>query len=163
MHDPESFVDVVVERGNRRVTWEYIGEGESGDYDPRDPDDTPLLRFSCDRLDEDFNPGCESGGASPWIGMEDASYCTYMPATASIDHLLRGAGVILEAIDTDGSYRRRLQELSWLCRADFEHDEVTERRLFSAGYGHGCADTLRRPVVFDTDTAYSRWVENGRK
>lgn len=122
MKYPEDFVDINIDDGKHRVTWEYIGEGWSGDYDPNDSEDIPLLRFSCDVCDEDFNPQCESVGASPWIGMDDASYCTRLPTSTPKRALLQAAGIILEAIDTDGSYRKALEALSWFCLQDFGLD-----------------------------------------
>lgn len=108
-----SFKDYVVrnKKGNRRVTWEWIGEGWSCDYNENDPDDEPLLRFSCD----------EKIGRQ-WEGMEDASYCTRLPITVPKKYLKRGAEIILEAIE-DISYKKRLEELSWFCPEDFKKAE----------------------------------------
>jgi hypothetical protein len=104
----KEFKEIEVICGDKRVTWEYIGEGNEGDYNPDDPEDTPLLRFSCDKMVD---------GA--WEGMENASYCTQMPINSSRRDLLIAAGIILEAIDTDASYKRDLERLSWLCTSDF--------------------------------------------
>lgn len=110
MKEP-SFKDYIVinKAGDRRVTWEWIGEGWSGDYNEDDKSDTPLLRFSCDE---------KIGDA--WIGMDDASYCTRMPIKSPKKYLKRGAEIILEAI-ADISYKRRLEELSWFCPEDFKN------------------------------------------
>ena len=162
MPKSEEFTEVQVEHGDKRVTWEYIGEGESGDYDPKDPEDTPLLRFSCDRR---VNPDTGIGSTGdPWEGMYDASYCTQLPTSTPLTVLLRAAGIIFEAIDTDASYKRALEGLSWFCLDDFDKaDEDDERRLFAAGYGHGCSDMRVDPVIYSPAEAYDRWVENGRK
>ena len=108
----ESFDELILEQGGKRVTWEWIGEGWSGDYDPGDPEDKPLLRFSCDRLED-----------GEWEGMENASYCTQLPITTCRRHLAIAASIILEAIDTDSSYKRDLEHLSWFCPEDFETPE----------------------------------------
>ena len=92
---------------NRRVTWEWIGEGWSGDYNEDDINDLPLLRFSCDRKID-----------GQWEQMEDASYCTRMPISTPIQTLARAAAIILEAIE-DVCYKKRLEELSWLEPLDF--------------------------------------------
>lgn len=103
-----SFDELILERGDKRVTWEWIGEGWSGDYDETDKEDTPLLRFSCDeRVDNDWQP------------LNDASYCTRLPVTTCTAHLVRGAGIVLEAIQ-DISYKKNLEHLSWFCPDDFE-------------------------------------------
>lgn len=111
-----SFTDVEVVRGNHKVVWEYIGEGLSGEYNPEDPTDTPLLRFSCYEYIHRDNEGHI---IDDWEQMNDASYCTRMPPTASLRHLLIAAGIILEAIE-DVCYKKRLEELSWFCPEDFK-------------------------------------------
>ena len=55
-----------------RVDWYNADEGISGDYDPDDPDDINLLRFDV----------YVKGSDGKWLEVEDASYCTNMPATA---------------------------------------------------------------------------------
>jgi len=37
-----------------RVELEWIGEGYEGDYDPEDPEDVPLLRFTVYRREGDW-------------------------------------------------------------------------------------------------------------
>lgn len=51
------------------AVWENIGEGWSGDYDPDDPDDKNLLRFTI--YIKDYNGN--------WEQVDDASYCTTVP------------------------------------------------------------------------------------
>jgi len=112
-----SFVEVELIWKSMRVTWEWIGEGNEGDYNPDDPEDTPLLRFSCDHyiITDD--------GDGYWEGMEDASYCTQLPVDTPMRHLVKAAGIIMEAIDTDSSYKRELEHLSWFCPEDFDKPE----------------------------------------
>jgi len=107
MSKTEEFTDITLERGDRQVTWEYIGEGYSGDYNENDPDDEPLLRFCCSKLVD-----------GEWRELDDASYCTRLSTTTWSRYLVEAAGLILEAIQNE-SYKRRLEELSWLCEADF--------------------------------------------
>jgi len=83
-----SFETIEVRRGNFKAEWEWIGEGKSGDYDPADKDDEPLLRFSCFRhvyRDETGNL------------IDDGSYCTQLPVSTPVSHLVRAALSILEA------------------------------------------------------------------
>ena len=74
----QMFEELELRRGNLRVTWEYIGEGLSGDYNHEDPQDVPLLRFTVSRR----IPGmADDTGVEPdeWQQLDDASYCTRMP------------------------------------------------------------------------------------
>jgi hypothetical protein len=108
----EFFTDIEVIKGNKRVTWEYLDEGLCEYYDPNDPDDVPLLRFSCSELID-----------GEWQEMDNASYCTRMPIDSPKEYLLRGAEIILEAIE-DISYKRELEHLSWFCISDFEKETI---------------------------------------
>jgi hypothetical protein len=112
------FDDFIVEHKGLRVTWEWIGEGWNGDYNPDNPDDDPLLRFSCDRFDVD---------SMDWVGMEDASYCTRLPISTPTRHLAIASAIILEEIDTDSSYKKALEHLSWFCPEDFNKEMLDEQ------------------------------------
>jgi hypothetical protein len=103
-----NFQGVYLAVGDKRVTWEYLGEGYSGDFNPKDKKDVPLLRFSCSRWD-----------TGTWDELDSASYCTCMPVNAQIRHLIEGARLIMEAIQ-DVDYKHRLQELTYLNLTDFE-------------------------------------------
>jgi hypothetical protein len=50
MSDHEDFQDVIVKHRGVRATLTYLGEGWSGDYDPKDKKDAPLLRIDVDSL-----------------------------------------------------------------------------------------------------------------
>ena len=114
MTDKEDFVEIEFIRGDYRVVWEYIGEGWSGDYDPEDPSDIPLLRFSCSKRTTcaDHSEG--------WEELPDSSYCTRMPATTSMHVLAAAASEIMEAIYKKESYKRQLEHLSWMAPGDFK-------------------------------------------
>tara|TARA_Y100000310_G_C20578932_1_gene761966 strand:+ start:833 stop:1198 length:366 start_codon:yes stop_codon:yes gene_type:complete len=91
-----------------RVELESIGEGYNGDFDPSDPDDVELLRFSVDQretLDDD------------WTGVENSSYCTELPvdiddtiAEKALTHIINVAGDALR----EGTHKRLCGELSWI-------------------------------------------------
>lgn len=53
-----------------RLELTYIGEGLTGDYDPDDHCDVPLLRFYIQRY----------VGEGEWSDIEGGSYCTLIPA-----------------------------------------------------------------------------------
>jgi len=114
------FSDLILERGDFRVTWEWIGEGWSGDYDEEDEQDDPLLRFSVDQHifpDEDSEENAESY----WEQLDDASYCTRLPITTPTKHLAIAAAQILEEVeDHPDNYKRELESLSWFEPDDFK-------------------------------------------
>ena len=82
-----------------------IGEGLSGDYDPDDKDDIPLLRFTVLKDDEP---------------VEDASYCTQVPTDITPNE----AAEILSAIYLEVaepvmqglSIKKMCERLSWIDR-----------------------------------------------
>ena len=72
------------------LVWEYIGEGNEGDYNEDDPEDTPRLRASLYRGED---------------AMDDASYCTLAtPATPKAE-LEASAKALLSSVDVMESYR----------------------------------------------------------
>ena len=127
LHGGPSMISVI--RGDRKVEWVDTGEGFFGDYDPSDPDDVALLRFDVLYLDED---------SCVWEYMDDASYCTQMPADSSEDILRRGAEIIMNATYGKSSIKKICEELSWIapgwcvepddggvctgCREDYENE-----------------------------------------
>lgn len=102
------------------VVWEYIGEGYEFDYQPDDPDDIPLLRFSVMALRPE-------DGTAVFTPVDDGSYCTLMWVNAPKAVLERGANVILDTvahnIAVKSSYRRDLEYLSWMGREWYEQED----------------------------------------
>lgn len=99
--------------GDIRVEWVDLGEGREGDFDPADPEDEPLLRFDVSFLED-----------GEWADPGNASYCTRMRADAPEKILTAALQVLMTAVqDTRnaGKMKRRLQELSWLRREDFDN------------------------------------------
>lgn len=95
---------------NWRVVAEYIGEGNSGDYDESDPDDQPLMRydfFQVRNLDTHLSEDDDL--------LEEAvdSYCTLIPETD--DAAIEGMGrIFLDALGNSSLFpKRRIQELTW--------------------------------------------------
>jgi len=106
--------EVNVIRGNRKVEWVDLGEGWNGDYDPSDPEDTPLLRFDVLQLADVFdNPNADPVDET-WEQMDDASYCTQMPADSSDDILRRAAELIMNATYGKSNIKKICEELSWI-------------------------------------------------
>ncbi len=84
-----------IKHAGYELDWEDIGEGLAGDYNPGDPNDIPLLRFSVSQDGEQI---------------ENGSYCTLVRADAPqswLDH----AGL---QILTSGVDKRSLERASWI-------------------------------------------------
>lgn len=101
-HLPRLLVD-----GDLAVELDHIGEGRSGDYDPGDPDDAQLVRFTVlRRVDGVLQP------------IEDGSYCTNLPTTITAAEAERASREILKAArvadEAGGGHRRLLEEQSHL-------------------------------------------------
>jgi hypothetical protein len=114
-----------VRRDNLIVEWEDIGEGISGDYNPDDPDDVELLRFTV----LEFHKQSEFGGQ--WTERDDSSYCTLMPVDTPDEILRRAAELILDAAESTES-KRAMEELSWLSPKWFEATDEEIDRSFDA-------------------------------
>lgn len=102
------FEELRISVGRLRLSWEYIGEGHSGDYDPSDPQDQQLLRFYVEWLT--VNDG--------WQELDDASYCTCLTVGTDRGDLCRYAVDILHSISPDGdrpsNYKKTMELWSWL-------------------------------------------------
>ena len=87
------------------VELEDIGEGLSGDYDPEDKDDIPLLRFTVLKDDEP---------------VEDASYCTQVPTSVTLTEATKVLGAIMLEVAlplTQGySIKKMCERISWIDR-----------------------------------------------
>jgi hypothetical protein len=85
------------------VELDDIGEGLSGDYDPEDKDDIPLLRFT---VLKDNEP------------VEDASYCTQVPTNVTITEATKILGAIMnevaEPLEQGYSIKKMCERLSWI-------------------------------------------------
>lgn len=97
---------VVIKRGVR-VTLEWIGEGLSGDYDPNDKEDKPLMRFSVDRK-----------VGRRWEAVNDASYCTRIsagiPKARKIGLAQKILDAICDAVQNQGGLKKISESLSWM-------------------------------------------------
>lgn len=103
-----------LQQGEVIVELEHIGEGICGEYNPDDPEDMPLLRFTVFKLEED--------GSKTQI--ENGSFCTIMP-TETPDHIQDlGLKLIMEKVHgrviAGQSIKRVSQELSWLSNDSYK-------------------------------------------
>lgn len=91
-----------------KVEWEELGEGISGDYNPDDPEDVELLRFSI------FLNSRTEG----WQYIEDSSYCTNFPVSAPYEVKVKGLELIMDRVYERAhaglSIKRICEELSWI-------------------------------------------------
>lgn len=83
-------------KGNHTITWEYIGEGLVGDYDPNSPNDVKLLRFYYER-----------------DGNEIGSYCSGLSVDTIRPLLDVASEEILRLMAKHGT-KRGLQLASWI-------------------------------------------------
>lgn len=100
-----SFLDIRVEGSVFAVELEYIDEGQGGDYNPADPNDTPLLRFSTqERVDGE------------WQDVNSGSYCTQVDARCSPEDAKKVADYLLSELERRAagmSTKRVCEALSW--------------------------------------------------
>ena len=106
------------------VEWVDLGEGISGDYDENDTDDVALLRFDV---------SVKHKGEDDWTGVEDASYCTQMPADDTDEKILKkGLEMIMdevfEAVVEGHSIKKCCEQLSWIS-PESVNKGVWERKL----------------------------------
>ena len=104
-------------RANLLIEWEDLGEGLSGDYDPDDPDDVHLLRFTLyDTSKKDFLGRREQ--------VDDCSYCTLMPVDTPDNILMKALDYMLDefvnVIDAGYSGKKTGERLSWISPEWFE-------------------------------------------
>ena len=95
--------ELVVSRGPVRVGWCNLGEGYFGDYDEDDPEDVNLLRFDVDLNGEP---------------VDDASYCTQVPADTPDLTLIKLLHIIMNEIHdplmSGDGIKRLCESLSWI-------------------------------------------------
>jgi hypothetical protein len=102
-----TYPDISLEWGDRKVSLCHIGEGYDGNYNPEDPEDTPLMRFD---IYERVN--------GEWEAMDDASYCTAIPATVSKAKLSKALLIIMEGTYGRERVKKAAEGLSWLTEGD---------------------------------------------
>lgn len=112
-----------LERDVVRVAWVELGEGWSGDYNPDDPDDEELLRFDV------YIKASEASQSENWWWeqIEDASYCTRFPASATPEQRAKGLEIIMDAVyerAMEGeSIKKLCERLSWIGLNWLEEDK----------------------------------------
>lgn len=103
-------MEIVSKCGKYMACWEWIGEGKGGDYDEEDPNDVPLLRFSCHSRQH---------RTGVWEQIDDTSYCTRMPIDTDRKILTVALQAVLdELVDNIHSPKKPMEFMSWLCPED---------------------------------------------
>lgn len=92
-----------------RIDFVNLGEGLCGDYNPTDPNDVNLLRFDV------YQRKCVFDA---WEPVDDASYCTMMPADTSAEILQKALDFLLmrytNALETSDSVKKLGERLSYI-------------------------------------------------
>ncbi|UTC28651.1 hypothetical protein MARCHEWKA_01380 [Brevundimonas phage vB_BpoS-Marchewka] len=97
------FPSLRLERDDVAVILDFEGEGASGDYDPTDSGDEPLMRVAVERRINDV-----------WEFVEDSSYCTQISARASEAGKILALSYILNGLSSEGSVKRHMERMSWI-------------------------------------------------
>lgn len=85
-----------------KLEWVDLGEGWEGDYNPADPNDTPLLRA-------DLYMKGENG---EWESPDDSSYCTLAPVYTSTEVLKVISEDLFSALG-DKFRKRDMERWTW--------------------------------------------------
>lgn len=108
---------VTLTQGNVRVELESIGEGLGGDYDPDDPGDVELLRFTVLRRED-----------GEWEQIDDASYCTLLPESLDREKQGKAVDLIMEEVYYAASKGYRIagtcEQLSWIDESWIDDNKV---------------------------------------
>lgn len=94
---------------NVKVEWIDLGEGIQGDYDESNPEDVHLLRFDVSVLKD-----------GSWQAVDDASYCTNMPADTDEKILKKAVAYLAKEYanvlgdDLYASVKKLGESLSWI-------------------------------------------------
>ena len=96
---------------NVKVEWTDCGEGLVAKYDAKDPNDIHLLHFDVYIVRD-----------GSWVAVDDASYCTLMPADTDPEILQRAvkylakeyADILADDPDPDTSVKKLGESMSWI-------------------------------------------------
>lgn len=114
--DAEDFsfkeMEVISKDGQFKAVWEWIGEGRSGDYNPADPNDFPILRFTCYIKDGEADLNAEDS----WTQIEDASFCTAMDARTPRPLLKKALknSILRELASSYPNHKKNMEWMSWI-------------------------------------------------
>jgi len=109
------------------IELEDIGEGWNGDYNEEDPEDEPLLRFTCyrKRLPEDTEKDIQNIGDlsfldinnEQWISISDGSYCTRLSANLPEEEQKQALEILMTNLQSaieSGHVKKLAERMSWI-------------------------------------------------
>jgi hypothetical protein len=116
-----------IHEGDILIELESLGEGYNGFYNEDDPEDTPLLRFSCyvkgqlraKYLERPFLLTDRSPMTDPreWVQIEDGSYCTSIPENTDPEDLKKVLMSLMDRLKRPIlalNVKRAAEEASWI-------------------------------------------------
>lgn len=99
------------------VNFADLGEGNSEDYDPTDPEDYPHLRLDV-LVRTSSGYGGEDTDDPEWQYPQDGSICTSVDARTPIEtqllYLAYAAGYLSRVVERDESVKHAMDRLSWM-------------------------------------------------
>jgi hypothetical protein len=114
--------DIALIKGDVKVSLEDIGEGWNGDYNPNDPDDQKLFRFSVWKSD---------GDPDFWTEVDGASYCTRLEVGVAEPDLIVALKFLMDKFYTpvmaEQSIRILAQQMSWLDQETIDDLKLNKR------------------------------------
>lgn len=102
--------------GDLKIEWVASGEGLNGDYVPG-TGDIELLRFYVSKFRRDCDDVPDKGD---WEDIQDGSYCTLMPVSASPQLRQKSLEYIAGQIAGATNIKKVLERVSWICPAWFD-------------------------------------------
>ena len=122
-HAKNDFGDDCLVRGDVKIDLSNLGEGLGGDYNPENENDVNLLRFDIDKYDR---------AEQRFVGVEDASYCTQIPAYATPKQRREALKFLMdeihEAVANGESVKKPCERLSWISLDSIKENAIAMGR-----------------------------------
>jgi hypothetical protein len=97
---------MVKQNDTLKVELQWKGDGLSGDFDPHDPEDVPLLRFMVEKRQEET-----------WVPVEGGDRITTLPATLTDAKQSLVVDFLLSRLTTayqQGQFKQMAAKLAWM-------------------------------------------------
>lgn len=127
------------EDGLVKVVFDWCGEGRNGDYNPRDPDDTPLFRLDLfrkrlpnERWPAEYGEDSESEPGD-WIFLTGGSFLTALPISTPKTAVDRLMSFVLPALSSRlfdfGDYQPVCQVL---CDSQLQPEQISSEKQWKS-------------------------------